>query len=160
MYWSRCGLYSWVEIILNLKEFVAGRIRRIRSSILTFSRELLLWWMESQSRQSAKLFFQSLELGLPPTPHPQASVPPPPCFWGEGNTRWWERGWESPNSDEGHTLWYSLYVRTLWMELSMEEVFNGIKGREWVLPQRELERSGPDRHLKLRRTGAYIVHCE
>jgi hypothetical protein len=56
----------------------------------------------------------SSELGLPPTPHPQASVPPPPCFWGEGNTRWRERGWESPNSDEGHTLWYSLYVRTLW----------------------------------------------
>ncbi len=21
--------------------------------------------------------------------------------WGEGHTRWWERGWESPNSDEG-----------------------------------------------------------
>jgi hypothetical protein len=49
----------------------------------------------------------------PPTPHSQASVPPPPCFWGEGNTRRRERGWESPNSDEGHTLWYSLYVRTL-----------------------------------------------
>jgi hypothetical protein len=30
----------------------------------------------------------------PPTPHPQASVPPPPCFWGEGNTRWRERGWD------------------------------------------------------------------
>jgi hypothetical protein len=58
----------------------------------------------------------SSELGLPPTPHPQASVPPPPCFWGEGNTRWQERGWESPNSNEGHTLWYSLYVRTLWRE--------------------------------------------
>ncbi len=57
----------------------------------------------------------SSELGLPPTPHPQASVPPPPCFLGEGNTRWRERGWESPNSDEGHTLWYSLYVRTLWL---------------------------------------------
>jgi hypothetical protein len=56
----------------------------------------------------------SSELGLPPTPHPQASVPPPPCFWGEGNTRWRERGFESPNSDEGHTLWYSLYVRTVW----------------------------------------------
>jgi hypothetical protein len=55
----------------------------------------------------------SSELGLPPTPHPQASLPPPPCFWGEGNTRWRERGWESSNSDEGHTLLYSLYVRTL-----------------------------------------------
>ncbi len=40
-------------------------------------------------------------------------MPSPPCFLGEGNTRWRERGWESPNSDEGHTLWYSLYVRTL-----------------------------------------------
>jgi hypothetical protein len=56
----------------------------------------------------------------PPTPHPQASVPPPPCFWGEGNTRWRERGWESPNSDEGHTLWYSLYVRTLWSQGARE----------------------------------------
>ncbi len=57
----------------------------------------------------------SSELGLPPPPHPQASVPPPPCFWGEGNTRWRERDWESPNSDEERTLWYSLYVRTLCM---------------------------------------------
>jgi hypothetical protein len=62
------------------------------------------------------------ELGLPPTPHPQASVPPPPCFWGEGNTRWRERGWESPNSDEGHTLWYSLYVRTLWLVVSLDSI--------------------------------------
>jgi hypothetical protein len=60
----------------------------------------------------------SSELGLPPTPHPQASVPPPPCFWGEGNNRWRERGWESPNSDEGRTMWYSLYVRTLWFRKS------------------------------------------
>jgi hypothetical protein len=35
-----------------------------------------------------------------PTPQPQASVPPP-RFWGEGHNRWRERGWESPNSDEG-----------------------------------------------------------
>ncbi len=48
--------------------------------------------------------YPSSELGLPPTPHPQASVPPPPCFWGEGNTRWRERGWESPNSDEGRVV--------------------------------------------------------
>jgi hypothetical protein len=55
----------------------------------------------------------SSEYGLPPTPHPQASVPPPPCFWGEGNTRWRERGWESPNSDEGHTLCSTLYMYIL-----------------------------------------------
>jgi hypothetical protein len=28
-------------------------------------------------------------------------VCPPSRFWGEGHTRWRERGWESPNSDEG-----------------------------------------------------------
>ncbi len=39
-------------------------------------------------------------IGTPPTPRPQANVPPPP-FWGEGHTLWQERGWESPNSDEG-----------------------------------------------------------
>jgi hypothetical protein len=53
----------------------------------------------------------SSELGLPPTR--RLVCPPPPCFWGERNTRWRERGWESPNSDEGRPLWYSLYVRTL-----------------------------------------------
>jgi hypothetical protein len=82
-----------------------------------FSSPCSLSELQAQSRQSAKLFLQSSELGLPPTPHPQASVPPPPCFWGEGNTRRRERGWESPNSDEGHTLWYSLYVRTLWLQV-------------------------------------------
>jgi hypothetical protein len=71
----------------------------------------------------------SSELGLPPTPHPQASVPPPPCFWGEGNTRWRERGWESPNSDEGHTLWYSLYVRTLWQRAMARHGTNKARNR-------------------------------
>ncbi len=70
----------------------------------------ILFWKKSFPAQSTTYkeyhsVLPSSELGLPPTPHPQASVPPPPCFWGEGNTRWRERGWESPNSDEGHTLW-------------------------------------------------------
>jgi hypothetical protein len=66
-----------------------------------------------QSRQSAKLLLQSSELGLPQPPTRRLVCPLPPVSRGEGNTRWRERGWESPNSDEGHTLWYSLYVRTL-----------------------------------------------
>ncbi len=54
-------------------------------------------------------FFSSRRIGTPPTPHPLASVSP--RFWGEGNTRWRERGWESPKSaTRGHTLWYSLYT--------------------------------------------------
>jgi len=56
----------------------------------------------------------------PQPPNCRLVCPLPPCFWGEGNTRWRERGWESPNSDEGHTLWYSLYVRTLWFLLSQQ----------------------------------------
>ncbi len=42
-------------------------------------------------------------IGTPLTPHPQASLPPPPPFVSEGRgTLACERGgWESPNSDEG-----------------------------------------------------------
>ncbi len=52
-----------------------------------------------QSRQSAKRLLQSSEMGLP---HP-FSRRPPPTLWsgGGGHTRLRERGWESPNADEG-----------------------------------------------------------
>jgi hypothetical protein len=65
-----------------------------------------------QSRQSAKLFLQSSELGLP-QPLTRRRVCPPK-FWGEGYTRWREKGWESSNSDEGSytVVQYSLYL--LW----------------------------------------------
>jgi hypothetical protein len=55
--------------------------------------------MYPESRQSAKFFLKSSELGLP-QPLTRRRV------WGEG--------WESPNSDEGT---YSLYIRTLGMYL-------------------------------------------
>jgi hypothetical protein len=44
------------------------------------------------------------------------------CGWGVGG---------SPNSDEGHTLWYSLYVRTLWLRGIVEKGANiyGSSGR-------------------------------
>jgi hypothetical protein len=56
-----------------------------------------------QSRQSAKLFLQSSELGLHQPLTRRRVCPPPPNLWyrGEGHTRWRERGWESPNSDGG-----------------------------------------------------------
>ncbi len=53
-------------------------------------------------------------IGTLPTPFSPASVPLPPQKQGGGGTLacgWGVEG--SPNSDEGHTLWYSLYVRTL-----------------------------------------------
>ncbi len=50
-------------------------------------------------------------IGTPPTPHPQASVPPPLLVPGEGYTRWRERGRESPSSDEGtHTVVLFIYT--------------------------------------------------
>jgi hypothetical protein len=59
-------------------------------------------YMRAQSTQSAKLFLQSSELGLPQPLTPRQVCPPPlPRFWREGHTRWRERGWGSPNSDEG-----------------------------------------------------------
>ncbi len=48
-------------------------------------------------------------IGALPTPHPLGRMPPPLWFRGEGHTRWRERGWESPNSDEG-TYMYTLVL--------------------------------------------------
>ncbi len=42
------------------------------------------------------------------------SVPPPLWFRGEGHIRWRERGGRVPIPTRGHTLWYSLYICTLW----------------------------------------------
>jgi len=47
-------------------------------------------------------FSSVVGIGTPPTPHPQGQFAPPPLlFWVEGHTRWRDRGWESPNSEEG-----------------------------------------------------------
>ncbi len=44
-------------------------------------------------------------------PSPAGECAPLPRFWGEGHTRWRERGWESPNSAEGtYTLVLFLYM--------------------------------------------------
>ncbi len=68
-----------------------------------------------QSRQSAKLFLQSSELG----PHP-------PLIRGKGHTRWGERGWESPNSDEG-TYTVVLYIN-ICMYFVAHPIWMTIKG--------------------------------
>ncbi len=54
-----------------------------------------------QSRPSAKLF-SSRRNWDSPNPSPAGECAPPPSgSGGEGHTRWRERGWESPNSNEG-----------------------------------------------------------
>ncbi len=56
--------------------------------------------MHPQSRQSAKLFLKSSELGPNPSPAGECSPSPQNRGGGGGHTRWRERGWESPNFDE------------------------------------------------------------
>jgi hypothetical protein len=64
-----------------------------------------------QRRQSAELFLQSSDLG-PLQPLTRRRVgPPPPGSEGEGHTRWRERGWESPSSDE----WIYVHCGTLYI---------------------------------------------
>jgi hypothetical protein len=77
-----------------------------------------------QSRQSAKLFLKSSELGLPLPLNAKAGVPSPLrfCVEGQGHTRCRERGWESPNSDEGtHTV--VLFISTYFVVHAIAIVF-------------------------------------
>jgi hypothetical protein len=66
-------------------------------------------------------FFSSRRNWDSPNPSPAGECAPPP--FGSGgrgtwHTRWRERGWESPNSDEGtYTVVYSANIRTLWYRL-------------------------------------------
>ncbi len=57
-------------------------------------------------------FFSSRRNWDSPNPAPAGECAPPPRFWGEGHTRGRERGWESPNSDEGRYTVVLLYDRT------------------------------------------------
>jgi hypothetical protein len=65
----------------------------------------------AQSMQSAKLFLQSSELGLP-HPSPTGECAPPLWFRGVEAHSLRERGGGVPIPTRGHTLWYSIYIRT------------------------------------------------
>ncbi len=52
-----------------------------------------------------------------PNPSPAGECAPP-RFWGEGHTCWRERGWESPNSDEG-TYTVVLFIYTYFWDLTI-----------------------------------------
>jgi len=65
-----------------------------------------------QSRQSAKLFLQSSELGLPQPLARRRVTVPPPRSGGRGTLACERgRGWESPNSDKG-TYTVVLFIYT------------------------------------------------
>ncbi len=58
-------------------------------------------------------------IGTLPTPFSPASVPLPPETGGRGHTSLRVGGWgESQFRRGAYTLWYSLYVRTLWLHLN------------------------------------------
>jgi hypothetical protein len=60
---------------------------------------------------SVLAFSPVVGIGTSLPPHPQASVPPPFGSGGEGHTRLRERGWGSPNSNEGtYTVVLKVYV--------------------------------------------------
>ncbi len=71
--------------------------------LMTLSQIVCALSLRAQSWQSAKLFLQSSELGLPHlhSRRPVCPPPPHPLGGGGGHTHLWERGWGSPNSDEG-----------------------------------------------------------
>jgi hypothetical protein len=89
------------------------------------------------SRKSAMLFLQSSELGLtqPLTRRQVCPLPPPPRFWGDGHTRWLERGWESTNFDEGtYTVVPILYTGRPWTVIAGDmitfTILNGLNNHE------------------------------
>ncbi len=49
-----------------------------------------------------------------PTPHPQMSVPPPFGSGGRGTLAGDRGAGRVPVPTRGHTLWYSIYICTLW----------------------------------------------
>jgi hypothetical protein len=58
-------------------------------------------------------FFPVVGIGTPPTPHPQASAPPPFGPGGRGTLAGERRGGRVPIPTRGHTLWYSVYICAL-----------------------------------------------
>ncbi len=65
-------------------------------------------------------FSPVIGIGTPPTPHPQASVPPPLCSGGRSTLDGERGGGGVPIPTRGHTLRYSLYKCTLWASQSAQ----------------------------------------
>jgi hypothetical protein len=72
-----------------------------------------LHWYRPQSRQNARLFLQSSELGLP---HPLASVPLPPLVPGGGTRSLAGEGVEG-SQFRRRVIWCSIHICTLWPPL-------------------------------------------
>ena len=78
-----------------------------------------------------------VEIGTPPTPNRRLVCLLPLVFGRRGTLAGKKMGQESPNSDEGNTLWYSLYVGTLQLlhveffyKINFLLFFSSVKRRE------------------------------
>jgi hypothetical protein len=86
---------------------------------------LRVWSHHRVSRQSAKPFLKSSGLGLPqPLTHRRVCSPTPLVPPGSGGRGTLAGDRRVPILTRGHTLWYSLYIRTLWVTLTKQAVFN------------------------------------
>jgi hypothetical protein len=93
----------------------------------------------AQSRQSAKLFLQSSELGLP-QPLTRRRVCPPPLVPGGRGTLTGERGgWRVPITTRGHTLWYSVNTCTVYVLCGVEQRKNKKRQREKIFKKKNPE---------------------
>jgi len=72
-------------------------------------------------------FFSSRRNWDFPNPAPTGECEPP-WFWGEEHTRWRQRGWESPNFEEG-TYTVVLFIYMSFMVCRME-----VSRRVWACP--------------------------
>jgi hypothetical protein len=99
------GIIQLKANLLYFSKFTYFKIQTCKSCVYC-TMQYVKSRVQSQSRQSAKPFLQSSELGLP------QPLPAGECE----HTRWRKRGWESPNSDEGTytvvLLKYTYFVGT------------------------------------------------
>ncbi len=106
-------------VLFEEKIFVACQLSqgsKLERTIFEGEEESNHTTVETQSRQSAKLFLQLSELELP-HPSPAGECALPPFAWGGGaHSLAREGGGRVPIPTRGHTLWYSVYICTLWLE--------------------------------------------
>ncbi len=91
--WHTCTVTLPSQHYILTTSFIMWYIPTDNDKLGTF-----LWWLAfAQSKHSSAKLFSSRRNWTPST-------------WGEGHTRWRERGWENPNSDERTYTVGSLYT--------------------------------------------------
>jgi hypothetical protein len=97
----QCTNYSYIIMFLTSPPAVNSQHHACNAKLRPSSIHSCSFY--AQSRQSAKLFSSRWNWDSP-NPSPAGENAPPPLVSGGGAaglTRWREKGWESPNSDEG-----------------------------------------------------------